>query len=441
MPNAKGHKSSFGSLRTLPSGRIQARYTGPDGLTHSAPVTFDTKLDAETWLATVRTDMVRGLWHPQGNARPMTFEDYATAWLADRSLKPRTRAHYRALLEQRLLPTFGPFPLKAITPDAVRRWHAEMGTTTPTLRAHAYGLLRSILGAAVQDQLIGVNPAHIRGAGNAKRVHKIKPLSIAELESLVAAMPAKYRAMTLLAAWCGLRFGELAELRRGDIDLKNGVIRISRAVVRADGQTIVATPKSDAGTRDVAIPPHLLPALKDHLRDTITGGGRNGLLFPAADGVSHLAPSTLYKGFYRAREAAGRPDLRWHDLRHTGAVLAAATGATLAELMGRLGHSTPGAALRYQHAAEGRDAEIARALSGLARTSRDQIDLDLHQWDYESHNSTVEQLAPRGLYQGGTPWCRTVNERQARANGGSEVHTAEMAGPRVTRDGPPSSTY
>jgi len=79
-----------------------------------------------------------------------------------------------------------------------------------------------------------------------------------------------------------------------------------------------------------------------------------------------LAPSTLYKSFYPARDKAGRPDLRWHDLRHTGAVLAAQTGATLAELMGRLGHSTPSAAMRYQHAAEGRDAQIAQRLSALA---------------------------------------------------------------------------
>lgn len=87
MANRKGRKASFGSLRRLPSGRIQARYTGPDGLTRQAPVTFDTKTDAQAWLATVRADMVRGLWRPQGKGRPLTFEDYATAWLADRTLK------------------------------------------------------------------------------------------------------------------------------------------------------------------------------------------------------------------------------------------------------------------------------------------------------------------------------------------------------------------
>ena len=271
-------------------------------------------------------------------------------------------------MERQINPTFADVPLKAITPHKVREWHTALGESTPTLRAHAYGLLRTILGQAVHDGEIAANPAHIRGAGNAKRVHKIKPASLPELETLTKAMPAKYRVMVLLAAWCGLRFGELAELRRKDVDTREGVIRVRRAVVRVKGESIVGTPKSDAGTRDVNIPPHLLPAVKAHLAENITGG-KDGLLFPAADGKSHLAPSTLYKSFYPAREAAGRPDLRWHDLRHTGAVLAASTGATLAELMARLGHSTAGAALRYQHAAQDRDKVIAEALSKLANGS------------------------------------------------------------------------
>ncbi|MEO8329596.1 MAG: tyrosine-type recombinase/integrase, partial [Candidatus Nanopelagicales bacterium] len=75
---------------------------------------------------------------------------------------------------------------------------------------------------------------------------------------------------------------------------------------------------------------------------------------------------TLYKSWYPARHVAGRDDLRFHDLRHTGAVLAASTGATLAELMARLGHATPAMAMRYQHAAGERDREIAAQLSQLA---------------------------------------------------------------------------
>ena len=173
--------------------------------------------------------------------------------------------------------------------------------------------------------------------------------------------------MILFASWCAMRFGELTELRRQDIDLTTETIRVQRAVVRAGGKFQVTTPKSDAGIRDVAIPPHLLPIIETHLAEHV-GADQNSLLFPATHG-GHLAPATLYRQFYKARDAAGRPDLRFHDLRHSGAVLAAATGATLAELMGRLGHSTPAAALRYQHVAGGRDREIAQLLSKLADTN------------------------------------------------------------------------
>jgi integrase len=250
----------------------------------------------------------------------------------------------------------------------VRDWHADLDRKRPTLRAHAYSLLRTILATAVADERIPLNPCHIRGAGSATRAVKIRPASLTELQALAAAMPERLRPMVLLSSWCGLRFGEVTELRRKDLDLAHGVIRVRRGVVRAEGEEIVGQPKSAAGVRDVAIPPHLIPLLRAHL-DAMPMRGREGLLFPAADGTSHLAPSTLYKSFYKARVAAGRPDLRWHDLRHTGAVLAASTGATLAELMGRLGHSTPSAALRYQHAAHGRDAEIAAALSRLAEVN------------------------------------------------------------------------
>lgn len=213
------------------------------------------------------------------------------------------------------------------------------------------------------------NPCHIKGAGNVKRAKKIQPASLAELDALVAALPHRYRLMALLASWCALRFGELVELRRRDIDIKNGVIHVRRGAVRADGQVVIGTPKSEADIRDVAILPHLMPLVREHLTTSVQDGC-DGLLFPAADGVNTLAPSTLYRVSYRARGAADRPDLRWHDLRHTGAVLAAQTGATLAELMSRLGHSTPQAALRYQHAAQGRDAEIAAALSRIAEGVR-----------------------------------------------------------------------
>lgn len=366
----KANRRGFGFVRRLPSKRYQASYIGPDMVRHAARVTFETKGDAEAWLSAERLLIAAEGWAPPKlrreiaeAKRPASFGAYSALWLTGRDLKPRTRSHYAALLDHQLAP-WDVVAIKDIHPEMVREWYTSLDKRRATTRAHAYGLLRAILATAVGDSLLPVNPCHIRGAGTARRVHKITPLSLPELETLVAAMPARYRVMTLIAAWCGLRFGELVELRRKDIDLTAGVIRVRRGAVRADGHVIIGTPKSEAGIRDVAIPPHLIPLLRDHLGRDITGG-KEGLLFPGVHGGT-LAPSTLYASFYPARIKAGRPDLRWHDLRHTGAVLAASTGATLAELMARLGHSTPQAALRYQHAAQGRDAQIAKALSAMA---------------------------------------------------------------------------
>jgi integrase len=213
-----------------------------------------------------------------------------------RSLEARTRSHYRRLLERQLLPQLKDVPLRHITPDLVREWHATTALDTPTLRSHAYGLLRTILGQAVRDELIRSNPCHIRGGGNAKRVKKIKPATLAELEAVVGAMPERYRVMVLLASWCGLRFGELAELRRGDVNTKSGTIHVRRGVVRADGKTLVKKPKSDAGVRDVAIPPTPTPPhppTPAHPR----GGGQGRTAVPGArrrsPGTVQLVPSVL----------------------------------------------------------------------------------------------------------------------------------------------------
>jgi integrase len=356
-------KASFGSVRKLPSGRYQARYTSVTGATVNAPVTFDTKGDAETWLSTKRADLVRGAWLPPDNG--ITLTSYADTWLDHRTLKPRTRVLYRKLLDQHITPTLGKTELRRLSPAVVREWHAKTSLDAPTVRAHAYALLRTICQTAVMDDLLIANPCRIRGAGNSKRASKTEPATLEQLTEIVDSIPKRYRLMVLLAAWCAMRFGELTELRGSDINTKAGIIRIRRAIVWVDGKPVVGKPKSDAGTRDVAIPPHLLPAVRSHLLEF--GIGRDGLLFPAAGNpAAHMKPNTLWSVWNRARDAAGRPDLRFHDLRHTGAVLAAATGATLAELMARLGHSTPAAAMRYQHAAHARDVEIAAKLSEMA---------------------------------------------------------------------------
>ena len=370
MTQGAGRKNrsagTFGSVDKRATG-YRARYFGPDGRRHQAPTLFLTKAEARAWLSLRHSEIIRKAWEPPEAApkTKVTFAGYAHQWLGDRQLKDRTREHYRWLLDEHLVPEFGNLPLASITAEDVRGWHTRFGTKTPTLRSHCYGLLKTIMGSAVNDGKALVNLCVLRGAGSTKRVHKIRPASLPELAKLTAEMPEPYQAMVLLASWCALRFGELTELRRRDAvldpDKGRGVIRVERAVVRVDDGFAITTPKSDAGTRDVAVPPHLVPVIAQHLAAHVAVDD-DSLLFPAEHG-GHLAPSTLYRHFYKARETAGRPDLRFHDLRHSGAVLAAQTGATLAELMSRLGHSTPGAAMRYQHAAAERDQAIAEALS------------------------------------------------------------------------------
>jgi integrase len=365
----KRERRKFGRIRQFNSGRWQASYTGPDGNVYIAPKTFDAKVDAEAWLTDRRREIDRELWSPSSGMeeRPSApFGEYAQGWLKQRGMKDRTREHYTKLLKMRILPTFADVELRDITPLAVRRWYATTAVGTPTMRAHAYSLLRAIMQTALSDDLIDSNPCRIAGASSARRVHKIRPATLDELEMITTAMPNAYQAFVLMAGWLAMRYGELTELRRKDVDLHDEVVRVRRAVVRVDDNFQVTTPKSDAGVRDIAIPPHLVPAIEVHLNKYVRPG-RESLLFPSVnDPDRHLAPSALYRMFYKAREAGGRPDLRVHDLRHSGAVLAASTGATLAELMARLGHSTAGAALRYQHAAQGRDREIAALLSKLA---------------------------------------------------------------------------
>jgi integrase len=375
MPRTRD-KRSFGNIRRLPSKRYQVRFTAPDGSYVKAPRTFAARIDAEAWLVNQRRAIDAKLWNPDAVAKPkrVTFGGYAEQWLATRQingrpLKGRTRAHYRQILDRELLPVFGDRPLTVVTPADIAAWYADTLTDRPTMRAHTYSLLKTIFASAVADELLDANPCRIRGAGSAKRAHTIRPAGVAEIEALTAKMPPRLALAITCASWLAMRLGEILELRRGDIDIDAGVIRIRRGLMRVGGRLQADTPKSSAGVRDVAIPPHLADRFRDHLV-AHTGVGDAALLFPSSvDPARYLQVKALYKDFHRARAEIGRPDLRFHDLRHSGAVLAAATGASLAELMGRLGHSTPGAALRYQHISEGRDKAIAEALSRLAETT------------------------------------------------------------------------
>ncbi len=358
-----GKRRGFGRVRKLPSGRWQAAYVGPDGNLHSAERTYSTQSDAEGWLAGERRKIDLGTWGAVERSGGITLRTYAGQWIEQRALRPRTKKHYESMLERLILPDLGDLKLVTLTPARVREWHASLGNEHKTRNAHAYALLHAVCATAVTDEVLDANPCRIRSAMQTNRKRDVDILTPAEVDKLAAKMPPELRASVLLAAWCGLRWGETSELRRKDVTADCATLRVRRAVTYRDKAFHVGPPKTAAGVRDVAVPPHIRPVLKEHLREHVPAGAES-LLF-SRDG-EHLTGDQYRTYWEKARKAIKKPNLRVHDLRHVGAVLAAQSGATTAELMHRLGHTTPQMALRYQHVAAGRDAEIAERLSKLA---------------------------------------------------------------------------
>lgn len=387
-------KRSFGQITRLPSKRYRARYTGPDMALHNGPTTFETRQDAEGWLTDERRLISGGGWispvvrrtaanKREAERKARNFDLYARAWLdARHDLRPTTRVSYACSIERHLIPTFGSTPIDEISSEAIRTWFARYGTDSPTARAHAFAVLKSILGQAEDDELIVRNPARIKAGGRAEAKRDPQVLSLAELLALAAAMPEQHRALTLLSGFGGLRFGEAVALRRCDIDLAEGVVNIAHGMTRVNGEKKIGKPKTKAAVRKVALPRLVIKALSTHLAGAVAAD-RNALVFPGKDGQP-LAPSALYGrsarrerrgrqtfekaayGFFAARDVIGRPELHWHDLRRTAATLGAQSGATVREMQHRLGHTTPAMALHYQGATEARDRTIADQLDRMA---------------------------------------------------------------------------
>ncbi len=364
-------RRGFGTIRRLPSGRFQATYVGPDLGRHGAPFTFDARGYAERWLEEERRLIEFEEWTAPAareavkqRNESLTLRTYATQWLAGRALRPNTVKDYRHLIEDVILPGLGDVTLHSLTRADVRRWWAALDTSKPRTNAKAYALLRTIVATAVDEEELVANPVLIRGAGVSKRQRAIEPATLPQLATITEAMPERLRLAVLLGCWCALRYGEMAELRRSDIDFDRGVLKVRRGAVFLKGRTMSGPPKTAAGSRDVAYPPHLEPVIREHLA-THAQWGKDGLLFSSQSGLP-ISPSAFFKPWKKAREIGERPDLRFHDLRHTGAVLAAQEGATLAELQARLGHTTPAAAMIYQHAGSERDKQLAERLSRRA---------------------------------------------------------------------------
>ena len=361
---------STGSVRRLPSGKWQARVYSPAG-DRTALGVFATKAEADRTLRAALVDQMRGSYVDPRHGR-VTFESYAASWLEHRpKLRPRTRELYDGQLRNHLLPTLGPVELAKLTPPVVQAWHAKLlnsGTISATTAAKCYRLLKTILGTAVEDELIPKNPCILKGAG-VERSAERPVASIIEVERLVELAEPRFKALVLMATYTALRLGELSALTRRNLDLDKATVTVvASASELANGTRILGDPKSYAGRRTVSVPAAIIPALADHLQQ-FAEPGPDGVVFVGPKG-GPLRRGNFNTTWHALARHADLEGLRFHDLRHTGNTLAAMTGASTKELMVRMGHSSARAALGYQHATEERERLIASRLSDMIDGAR-----------------------------------------------------------------------
>jgi integrase len=174
------------------------------------------------------------------------FGKFAEAWVSERpGLRPNTIQVYQYVLRRHLIPTFGNSTIADIRDGHVRRWRRELleVNVSPTSVAKSYRLLKAIMTTAVEDGIIRRNPCRIRGAAQDRSAER-PVLTLSQVVALADSIHPRYRALILLAVFGSLRWGELAALRRCDIDIANGTVKIERSSNRAAWRWLsLRTPK------------------------------------------------------------------------------------------------------------------------------------------------------------------------------------------------------
>lgn len=339
----------FGSIRQLPSGRWQARYQTPHGRAVTAPHTFRTRTDAHQWLVKVESSIIQGTWSE--SATTHTVEETVTAYIASRHLAEQTVTDYRRYLSRYIAPHLGHVPVAALRPTDVAAWVTTLRQLHPGSHQppKAYRLLHAALADAVRLEVIPRNPCIVAGAGIEHHPERIIPTPD-QVAALLNNTPPRYFALVLLAAYSALRQGELFRLERGDFDSARRTLRIRRA-------------KSRAGIRVVTLPAVVADTLASHL--DATPGSTRSLIFTSPRGAALNGSNFTTRVWSPIRDAAGMPWLHFHDLRHFAGTTTAQAGATIKELMAVLGHSTPRAAMIYQHVASDRAQHLADRVNDL----------------------------------------------------------------------------
>lgn len=333
----------------------------------------------------------------QEEAASVTVAEVAEEWFAwqeRRGLAHGTIRARRASWRSRIEPVFGDRPIRDVTEDEVDAWFYPLRAEKWNLARNCYAALSNLMAYAAGTArgtvrgftpYIDVTPCVIPDGSNYSepKDDRRKIATTEEVAALAEGMPPRYRMAVLIAGLCGLRQGEVLELRRKDITSdpvkEKGMdpqywIRIERQVLAKDGGgQYVAAPKSSAGVRTVPVPAALVSALKDHLKRHAGFDRRNGLLFPRNDrgdqwtsaGMLSYYFRRALKGYNDMAEKEHLPTLggfKFHALRHTCLTRVGQAGATTAELMAWAGHSDPQTVVRYQHAERDRLATLSAAL-------------------------------------------------------------------------------
>lgn len=314
-------------------GKWLARWRDPTGAQRKK--SFRRKVDAERFLSDLQAEMNRGAYLDP-SAGKVRFETYAETWMAGLGhLKASTRLRYREVVRTHVVPKWGPWPLAQVARSDVAAWIGDLvgAGMSPGLVRKVYLVTSMIFDAAVADRRIGLNPTTgVRLPRQPRREPRF--LAPVQLQALTDAA-GDNGLQVLVLGLTGLRFGEFAALKVGRVDPVRCRVTVAESVSVVGSQLVWTTPKTHQ-VRSVPVP----PALMRHVERQCRGRGVDDLVFPAPQGGVLRLNNWRRRVFDPACERARLVDLTPHDLRHTAASLAIASGANVKAVQQMLGHAS-----------------------------------------------------------------------------------------------------
>lgn len=396
-------RRSFGAAKYLPSDnptRVVVSYPVPvdayskwpglpKRISRSFPIERET--EALAYLDQVKREIDADAWVPpkvlenRARTRGITLDEYFPTWLDQRRyrgrrLRPGTLYKMRGDYDHHISPVLGSTPLNRVTQQTVDRFEQNL-PDQPAMRRNVMKILTAMLHTASEPGMDGSEPIIPRypllhGSAKPKRERQIIPATPGQIRVIVASMPDGYGLTVELACAVELRIGEVCALQRRDISIRTRRLHVARTRVTMDHASTVGEPKTSSSDRWEPIPGTLMPLVEEHLRERVDAAD-DAWLFPAVqDRGRPLHPSTLRSWYSRARAEAGREDLRFHDLRHTGLTWLAFEGATLRELMDAGGHSSADVAMLYQHSVDDRRRMLADRVGARLREDNSRAGLE-----------------------------------------------------------------